>query len=68
MKIIKLLQFKVIKNHSKKVEGIAEGKIKDGGLWAIRYHSFYPWHTGGDYTYFESPKDKEILKWVHEFK
>uniref|UniRef100_A0A336L865 Inositol oxygenase n=1 Tax=Culicoides sonorensis TaxID=179676 RepID=A0A336L865_CULSO len=30
----------------------------------IRYHSFYPWHTSGDYDYFSTPEDEEIKKWV----
>jgi len=37
------------------------------GLWAVRFHSFYPWHTGRDYQHLETEADKEILKWVREF-
>ena len=33
----------------------------------IRYHSFYPWHTGGDYKQFMNETDHEILKDVLEF-
>ena len=33
----------------------------------IRYHSFYPWHTGGDYYCFMKEKDKQILKDVLMF-
>lgn len=33
----------------------------------IRYHSFYPWHTGGSYKYFENENDKKILKDVIYF-
>lgn len=33
----------------------------------IRYHSFYPWHTGGDYHQFMSENDKNILKDVLKF-
>ena len=36
-------------------------------LAAIRYHSFYPWHTGRDYTHFEVESDAVLLKWVNEF-
>ena len=28
----------------------------------IRFHSFYPWHTGSDYYHFMNEKDKTILK------
>ena len=33
----------------------------------IRYHSFYPWHTGGNYYCFMKEKDKGILKDVNNF-
>ena len=33
----------------------------------IRYHSFYPWHTGGNYYCFMKEKDKETLKDIHNF-
>ncbi|XP_076640784.1 myo-inositol oxygenase [Halictus rubicundus] len=37
------------------------------GLAMIRYHSFYPWHTGGDYMYFCTNENMEMLKWINEF-
>ena len=42
-------------------------------LWNIpfarcRFHSFYPWHTGGAYTYLCDNKDQEMLPWIREFK
>lgn len=37
-------------------------------LAMIRYHSFYPWHSGGDYKYFCTAEDDEMLEWVLEFK
>ncbi|XP_059091057.1 inositol oxygenase-like [Tigriopus californicus] len=37
------------------------------GLWMIRFHSFYPWHTGGDYRNLSNELDDEMLKWVQEF-
>jgi len=59
--------YHVLKNHMKKVEGQARGVIEDGGLWAIRFHSFYPWHTGGDYSYLERDGDENIRDWVLKF-
>jgi len=41
--------------------------IPTEGLYAIRFHSFYPWHTGNDYEYFEDETDKRMKKWVNEF-
>jgi len=37
-------------------------------LYIIRYHSFYPWHTYGSYTYLTNEKDREMLKWVKLFQ
>lgn len=33
----------------------------------IRFHSFYPWHTGGSYREFMKPDDEEILENVLNF-
>eukprot|EP00088_Acartia_fossae_P027724 TRINITY_DN28451_c0_g1_i1.p1 TRINITY_DN28451_c0_g1~~TRINITY_DN28451_c0_g1_i1.p1 ORF type:complete len:282 (-),score=81.62 TRINITY_DN28451_c0_g1_i1:118-849(-) len=55
--------YHVILNHMKKTGT----KIPEAGLWSVRFHSCYPWHTGNDYKFLESEKDKEILDWVLEF-
>lgn len=34
----------------------------------IRFHSFYPWHTAGDYKQLEADADEETRKWVNVFK
>lgn len=41
--------------------------IPEEGLAMIRYHSCYPWHTGGAYRQFMTVKDHELMKWVLEF-
>lgn len=33
----------------------------------IRFHSAYPWHTGGAYREFMNESDEELLRWVLEF-
>ena len=33
----------------------------------LRYHSFYPWHKEGAYTYLTNDTDREMLKWVRAF-
>ena len=43
--------YQVLKNHP-------DNKIPDEGMVMIRYHSFYPWHTGGSYGHLESSEDK----------
>jgi len=42
--------------------------LPEEALYCIRYHSFYPWHSCGDYDYLCSDKDREMMKWVLEFK
>ena len=42
-------------------------KLDQKYLDIIRYHSFYPWHTGNDYYHFMNEKDKKILKDVLMF-
>lgn len=37
-------------------------KLNKKYLNMIRYHSFYSWHTEGDYKYFMKEKDKELLE------
>ncbi|XP_065337555.1 inositol oxygenase [Cloeon dipterum] len=41
--------------------------LPEEALYMIRYHSFYPWHRGGDYMHLCNEKDKEMLKWVQLF-
>lgn len=41
--------------------------LPDEALYMVRFHSFYPWHTGGAYRYLCNNKDQEMLKWVKEF-
>lgn len=42
-------------------------KLEDRYLDMIRYHSFYPWHTGGDYSHFMKKGDENLLKDILEF-
>nr|XP_027208846.1 inositol oxygenase-like [Penaeus vannamei] len=41
--------------------------LPEEGLYIIRFHSFYPWHTGGDYTHLCDNRDQEMLPWIREF-
>lgn len=41
--------------------------LPEEALNIIRFHSFYPWHTGEAYGYLCNNKDHEMLKWVREF-
>ncbi|XP_076620313.1 myo-inositol oxygenase [Colletes latitarsis] len=44
-----------------------KSKLPKEALAMIRYHSFYPWHAGGDYMHFCTTEDMEMLKWINEF-
>lgn len=41
--------------------------LPDEALYMIRFHSFYPWHTSGDYNFLCDQKDMGMLKWIREF-
>ena len=41
--------------------------IPPEGLYIIRYHSCYPWHSGGEYRHLMEKGDEDTLKWVLEF-
>ncbi|KAM6301745.1 inositol oxygenase [Podargus strigoides] len=36
-------------------------------FYMVRFHSFYPWHTHGEYLHLCSPEDHRMLPWVREF-
>lgn len=42
--------------------------LPEQALRIIRFHSFYPWHTSGDYEHLMSEEDGEMKKWVLRFK
>jgi inositol oxygenase len=50
----------VLKNHK-------ENKIPEAGMVMVRYHSFYPWHSGGSYKALLSDKDAQYLEWIRDF-
>lgn len=51
--------YRVLLNHGTKLPDVA--------LFIIRFHSFYPWHTNGDYYHLCDNKDMSMLKWTQEF-
>ncbi|XP_066144300.1 inositol oxygenase [Euwallacea fornicatus] len=45
-----------------------KAKLPEQALKMIRFHSFYPWHTGGDYGHFMTETDQnETKNWVLTF-
>ncbi len=41
--------------------------LPKAGMIMIRYHSFYPWHTGGSYQELLEPGDTQYLEWIKDF-
>lgn len=50
----------VLQNHSKCT-------LPKEAIRIIRLHSFYPWHTGGDYQHICNEQDSKTLAWIREF-
>ncbi len=42
--------------------------IPEEGMYMIRYHSFYPWHSFQAYDHLANEKDKEMLKYLKMFQ
>ncbi|XP_068025806.1 inositol oxygenase isoform X2 [Melanerpes formicivorus] len=40
--------------------------LPEEAFYMIRFHSFYPWHTHGDYRHLCTPHDLQMLPWVKE--
>ncbi|GIV35104.1 MAG: hypothetical protein KatS3mg031_2639 [Chitinophagales bacterium] len=52
--------YQVLKNHP-------GNRLPEIAMVSIRYHSFYPWHSGGAYGHLENMKDKIYKQWVRYF-
>lgn len=44
-----------------------QSTLPDEALAMIRYHSFYPWHSGGAYMDLMDEHDEKMLKAVRAF-
>jgi len=40
--------------------------LPDESLYAIRFHSFYPYHTNREYLHFASERDNELVSSIYE--
>jgi len=52
--------YQVLRNHP-------TCSLPDEGLFMIRFHSFYPWHSSGEYWHLANEKDKDMYFWIKEF-
>jgi inositol oxygenase len=59
--------YQVLKHRAANATSTAYNHIPQQGMVAIRYHSFYPWHTGGSYTKLLSPACEQYKSWVADF-
>jgi inositol oxygenase len=53
--------------HDEYVYHAVKDRLPLEALYALRYHSFYPWHKEGAYQELTNAQDREMLKWVKAF-
>jgi inositol oxygenase len=53
--------------HDEYVYQMLKDRIPEGGLYMLRYHSFYAWHREGQYDHLLDDHDRDMLKWVKLF-
>ena len=46
----------------------ANHSLPDVASSVVRFHSLYPWHSGGDYRHLMGPGDDDVLHWVKAFQ
>ncbi|MEQ1826197.1 MAG: inositol oxygenase family protein [Pirellula sp.] len=53
--------------HDEYMYHVAKNYLPEPALAMIRYHSCYPVHREGAYSYLMNDRDHEMMKWVREF-
>ncbi|KAI9476624.1 inositol oxygenase [Zychaea mexicana] len=53
--------------HDEYMYMVCKNYLPPEALAIIRYHSFYSWHTEGEYAWLMDDHDVEMLKWVKQF-
>jgi inositol oxygenase len=53
--------------HDEYLYQVVKDYLPDEGLAMIRFHSFYPWHKEGQYSYLMNDHDRKMLPWVQKF-
>ena len=53
--------------HDEYVYHAVKDHLPQEALYALRYHSFYPWHKEGAYDHLANDTDREMMKWVKAF-
>ena len=53
--------------HDEYIYHVVREHLPTEALYALRYHSFYPWHREGAYDELTNAQDREMLRWVKAF-
>lgn len=53
--------------HDEYIYHVVKDRLPIEALYALRYHSFYPWHKEGAYDELANDQDRAMLKWVKAF-
>ena len=53
--------------HDEYLYHVTKDYLPTEALYMIRYHSFYPAHRDGQYTYLMNQQDQDMFKWVRAF-
>ncbi len=53
--------------HDEYLYQVVKDHLPPEALYMIRYHSFYPAHRDGEYTYLMNEQDRKMFQWVQAF-
>ncbi|MBU6399166.1 MAG: inositol oxygenase [Verrucomicrobia bacterium] len=53
--------------HDEYIYHVMKDYLPEEALYMLRFHSFYPAHREGDYTWLMNDKDKKMFDWVRAF-
>lgn len=53
--------------HDEYLYHVLEDHLPEEALYVIRYHSFYPAHREGAYTWLMNERDRSLMRWVRRF-
>lgn len=53
--------------HDEYLYNVVKDSLPPEALYMIRYHSFYPAHRDGEYSFLMNQQDRDMFKWVKAF-
>jgi inositol oxygenase len=53
--------------HDEYIYDMMKDHLPDEALYMLRYHSFYPAHREGEYTWLMNDRDRKMFEWVRAF-